>query len=75
MKEEPLEKPKASIANTDRFNEKANRYISIGHLIPELRRLFIQHIEIGERSVKYSWSADVYPPAGLYPLSRERSVT
>ena len=36
------------------FIEKAKRYTAIDELTPELLRLFIQRIEIGERDVKYS---------------------
>lgn len=36
------------------FIEKAKRFTTIDHLTPELVRLFIQRIEIGERAVKYS---------------------
>lgn len=56
-KEAQLEKLKASVANVDAFIEKAKRYTTIDELTPELLRLFIQRIEIGERSVKYSRSA------------------
>lgn len=56
-KEEPLEKLKASAANGDTFIEKAKRYTTIDELTPELLRLFIQRIEVGERSKKHSRSA------------------
>ena len=56
-KEEQLEKLKASAANVDAFIEKAKRYTTIDELTPELLRLFIQRIEVGERSQKYSRSA------------------
>ena len=49
-KEEQLEKLKASAANVDAFIEKAKRYTTIDELTPELLRLFIQRIEVGERS-------------------------
>ena len=52
-----LEKLKASAANVDSFIEKAKRYTTIEALTPELLRLFIQRIEIGERAVKYSHTA------------------
>ena len=45
---------KASAANVDAFIEKARRYRDIQQLTPELLRLFIQRIEVGERSEKYS---------------------
>lgn len=56
-KEEQLEKLKASAANVDAFIEKAKRYTTIDELTPELLRLFIQRIEVGERAKKYSHSA------------------
>ena len=49
-----MEKLRASAANVDAFIEKAKRYRSIDKLTPELVRLFIARIEIGEREVKYS---------------------
>ena len=56
-KEARLEKLKASVANVDAFIEKAKRYTTIDELTPELLWLFIQRIEIGERSMKYSRNA------------------
>ncbi len=56
-KEARVEKLKASAANVDTFIEKAKRYTAINELTPELLRLFIQRIEVGERSKKYSRSA------------------
>lgn len=53
-KETRLEKLKASAANVEAFIEKAKRYTAIKELTPELPRLFIQRIEVGERTVKYS---------------------
>ena len=41
----------------DTFIEKAKRYTAIDKLTPELLRLFVQRIEVGERSKKYSRSA------------------
>ena len=52
-KESRLKKLKASVANVDVFIEKAKRFTTIESLTPELVRLFIQRIEIGERAVKY----------------------
>jgi hypothetical protein len=40
------------------FIEKAKRYTDIPELTPELLRLFIERIEVGERSVRYSHSAE-----------------
>ena len=56
-KEGRLERLKSSMANVDAFIEKARRHTAIDELTPELLRLFIQRIEIGERSVRYSRSA------------------
>jgi len=56
-KETELEQLKASVANVESFIEKAKRYTSIEELTPELLRLFIQQIEIGERSTKHSKTA------------------
>ena len=41
-------------AIVEAFVEKAKRFTTIDELTPELLRLFIQRIEIGERDVKYS---------------------
>lgn len=56
-KEEQLERLKASVANVDAFIEKAKQYTAIDELTSQLLRLFIQRIEIGERSKKHSRSA------------------
>ena len=56
-KEDRLEKLKASAANVEAFIEKAKQFTAIDKLTPELVRLFIQRIEIGERAVKYSRSS------------------
>ena len=53
-KEERLAQLKSREANVEAFIEKAKRYTTIDELTPELLRLFIQRIEIGERDVKYS---------------------
>ena len=53
-KKERLERLKSSMANVDAFIEKAKRYTAIDELTPELLRLFIQRIEIGEQTKKYS---------------------
>ena len=57
-KEARLEKLRASAANVETFIEKAKQYTAINELTPELLRLFIQRIEVGERSVKYSRNAE-----------------
>ena len=54
---ERLEKLRASAANVDAFIEKAKRFKTVDKPTPELLRLFIERIEIGERAKKYSHSA------------------
>lgn len=49
-----LERLRASAANVEAFIEKAKRFTTINQLTPELVRLFIQRIEIGERPPKGS---------------------
>lgn len=56
-KEARLEKLKAASANVNTFDEKAKQYTAIDELTPELLRLFIQRIEVGERTEKYSRSS------------------
>ena len=56
-KEACLEKLKAASANVNTFIEKAKQYTAIDELTPELLRLFIQRIEVGERTEKYSRSS------------------
>ena len=53
-KEERLEKLKSSADNVNAFIEKAKKYKSIDTLTPEIVRLFIARIEVGERTKKYS---------------------
>lgn len=53
-KEARLERLRASAANVEAFIEKAKRFTTIDQLTPELVRLFIQRIEIGERPPKGS---------------------
>ncbi len=53
-KEERLEKIKSSADNVNAFIEKAKKYKSIDTLTPEIVRLFIARIEIGECSKKHS---------------------
>ena len=69
-KEERLAQLKSREANVEAFIEKAKRYTTIDELTPELLRLFIQRIEIGERDVKYSRNASqairiIYRDIGL----------
>ena len=56
-REARLEKLKAVSANVNTFVEKAKQYTAIDELTPELLRLFIQRIEVGERTEKYSRSS------------------
>ena len=77
MKMERLEKLKASAANVDVFIEKAKRFRTIDELTPELLRLFVQRIEIGERAKKYSHSAAqdiriVYRDIGMVDSNMEK---
>lgn len=53
-KEARLESLRAFAANVEAFIEKAKQYTAINELTPELLRLFIQRIEVGERTVKHS---------------------
>lgn len=57
-KEARLEKLKDSAANVEAFIEKAKRYTEISELTPEILRLFISRIEVGERGEKYSRTAE-----------------
>ena len=77
VKMERLEKLKASAANVDAFIEKAKRFRTIDELTPELLRLFVQRIEIGERAKKYSHSAAqdiriVYRDIGIVDSNMEK---
>lgn len=54
QKEQRLAQLQAREANVDAFIEKAKQYTTIDTLTPELLRLFIQRIEVGERETKYS---------------------
>jgi len=49
-----MEQLKNSLSNAERFLEKAKQYTEIKELTPELLRLFIEKIVVGERSKKYS---------------------
>lgn len=57
-KESRLEKLKDSAANVEAFIEKAKRYTEISELTPEIMRLFISRIEVGERGEKYFRTAE-----------------
>ena len=69
-KEERLAQLKSREANVEAFVEKAKRFTTIDELTPELLRLFIQRIEVGERETKYSRNASqsiriIYRDIGL----------
>ena len=54
----------------DAFIDKAKRYTEIRELTPEILRLFISRIEVGEKSAKYSRTAEqeiriVYRDVGI----------
>ena len=55
---EQLQKLKDSAANIGRFLENARKYTEINELTCEILHIFIQRIEIGERSKRYSHSAN-----------------
>lgn len=72
-----LEKLKASVSNVDAFIEKAKRFTTIDELKPELLRLFIQRIEIGERAKKHAHSLPqkiriVYKDIGIVDSEMEK---
>lgn len=52
-----LDKLKNSLTNVDRFIEKAKKYTNLTELTPELLRLFIAKVEVGEKAEKYSRTA------------------
>jgi len=56
--EEKLEQLKNSLTNVERFIDKAKQYTDITELTPELLRLFIQKIVVGEKAEKYSRTAE-----------------
>lgn len=69
-KESKLQKLIDSSSNVDAFIEKAKRYTEIRELTPEILRLFILRIEIGEKSERYSRTAEqairiVYRDVGI----------
>ena len=54
QKGQRLAQLQAREANVDAFIEKEKQYTTIDTLTPELLRLFIRRIEVGERETKYS---------------------
>ena len=57
QKENEIQRLRETVSGTDSFLDKAKRYTDITELTPELLRLFIQRIEVGERTEKYSRSS------------------
>ena len=57
QKEMDIQRLRETVSGTDSFLDKAKRYTDITELTPELLRLFIQRIEVGERTEKYSRSS------------------
>ena len=56
--EQRLERLQNSLTNVAQFIEKAKRYSNITELTPEILRLFIEKIVVGEKSQKYSRTAE-----------------
>lgn len=52
-----MEKLKSSLTNVDRFIEKAKKYTDLTTLTPDLLRLLIAKIVVGEKAAKYSRTA------------------
>ena len=52
-----MEKLKNSLTNVDRFIEKAKKYTDLTELTPELLRMFIAKVVVGEKAEKYSRTA------------------
>ncbi len=56
--EQRLERLQNSLTNVAQFIDKAKRYSNITELTPEILRLFIEKIVVGEKSAKYSRIAE-----------------
>jgi uncharacterized protein (UPF0335 family) len=56
-KESDLERLKDSVSNVSAFIDKAKQYTKIDELTAEVLRLFIERIEVGERTEKWSRTA------------------
>jgi len=52
-----MDKLKSSLTNVDRFIEKAKKYTDLTALTPELIRMFIAKVVVGEKAEKYSRTA------------------
>jgi len=53
-KESDLERLKASVSNASAFVDKAKQYTVINELTAEILHLFIERVEVGERTEKWS---------------------
>ena len=80
MLEQRLEQLRNSLTNVAQFIDKAKRYSKITELTPEILRLFIDKIVVGEKSQKYSRTAEqdiwiCYRDIGLMdtPLEPEKA--
>lgn len=56
-KESDLERLKGSVSNVSSFIDKAKQYTEINELTAELLHLFIERVEVGERTEKWSRTA------------------
>ena len=56
--EERLEQLQHSLTNVARFIDKAKRYENLTELTPEILRLFVAKITVGEKAQKYSRTAE-----------------
>ena len=56
-KENDLERLKASVSNASAFIDKAKQYTEINELTAEILHLFIERVEVGERTEKWSRTA------------------
>jgi DNA invertase Pin-like site-specific DNA recombinase len=56
--EQKLERLRNSLTDVSRFIDKAKRYRDIQELTPEILRLFIEKVVVGERAVKNSRTAE-----------------
>lgn len=56
--EKRLEQLQNSLTNVAQFIDKAKRYSSITEVTPEILRLFVEKIVVGEKSKKYSRTAE-----------------
>ncbi|EMS69452.1 protein of unknown function (DUF4368) [Ruminiclostridium cellobioparum subsp. termitidis CT1112] len=76
--EQRLERLQNSLTNVAQFIDKAKRYSNITELAPEILRLFIEKIVVGEKPQKYSRTAEqdiwiYYRDIGLMDTPEEPS--